>query len=142
MAPKFEEYFAARGIDVKVRRAGVADPQYADLQKQQGNDLISTERFPGVARFLRAPYEGVVSEHIRSRMHDAEPQELQPLDGYFQFRKGIAERMEGDKELDDFLASLGPIPPVGATPPGQKRHDGERVATDHQEAPNQRPQHN
>jgi hypothetical protein len=129
MGPQFERYFADKGVRVEVRRAAVADPGTAFYQRKMGNDHISTERFPAVAQFLWPPYEDSLSEHDRSQMNETpDPRQITARDAYAQVRKGIAERMEGDQRLDEFLATLGPVPSVGATPPGQQQHDAERIA--------------
>src|SRR5690606_38487602 len=88
------------GFKGRVRRVAISS-----RAQPEGIEQIDTSKYPDTARYLTAPYEGVISEYdghtIRGRKELAQ---LAKRPQYQEFRQALMQRMERDQELDSFLA--------------------------------------
>jgi hypothetical protein len=94
----FEAYLRRIGCRAKIERLAFSPFHHPD-----GTGVVDTGQYPEVGKFLKPPYEHVVSEYDRHVLGSNKVEQLLPRPAYEQFKAAMLERMKRDDKLDAFL---------------------------------------
>jgi hypothetical protein len=95
----FEAYLKSIGSTARVTKLAYSpSPQPSDTGQ------IDTNRYPEISRFLKPPYEHVVSQYDRHVLARNTLKDLIERPQYEVFKDAMLERMKRDQTLDTFLA--------------------------------------